>query len=171
MKNWNNVDELVKNLKADFKRNGIKATVRRERAGWTPSLTININTTEDDFVAFEEFAKSYYPQCRYIYTEDNKLMRYEDWCVMEDKDAKERIRQHNMKRSYNNFRQEHQQINHYSVDNYKKILSEDCITRIKKAVEICNGYNYDNSDTMTDYFDVGFYQHFELRNKDLKEVA
>ena len=170
MKNWNTEDELVKNLKTDFKRNGIKATIRRSRGGWTPSLVININTTEDDFVSFDEFAKSYYPRYRWLYTEDNDLMSYEDWCVMDDAEAKERIRQYNMKRSYNEFREEHQQINHHSVDGYT-LLTKSRVERIKKAVEICNSYNYDNSDAMTDYFDVGFYQRFELRNKGLKEVA
>ena len=77
MKNWNTEDELVKNLKTDFKRNGIKATIRRSRGGWTPSLVININTTEDDFVSFDEFAKSYYPRYRWLYTEDNDLISYE----------------------------------------------------------------------------------------------
>lgn len=170
MKNWNTEDELVKNLKADFKRNGIKATIRRSRGGWTPSLVININTTEDDFVSFDEFAKSYYPRYRWLYTEDNDLMSYEDWCVMDDAEAKERIRQYNMKRSYNEFRKEHKQFSHYAVGDYK-VLTDSCVARIKKAVEICNSYNYDNSDAMTDYFDVGFYQRFELRNKGLKEVA
>lgn len=58
-------------------------------------------------------------------------------------------------------------LNHYNVSWYKK-LTDECRNRIQKAIDICNSYNYDNSDAMTDYFDVGFYQHFELRNKGLQ---
>lgn len=31
MKQWSNAEDLIKKLKADFKANGIKATIRKER--------------------------------------------------------------------------------------------------------------------------------------------
>ena len=40
------------------------------------------------------------------------------------------------------------------TDNFKKILDD------VKAIQ--DQYNYDNSDTMTDYFDVNFYGHVAL---------
>ena len=45
----------------------------------------------------------------------------------------------------------YQQLNHYHLDSYEN--SE----LLKGMVEIINWGNYDNSDPMTDYFDVGFY--------------
>lgn len=166
MKNWRTEEELVAKIKADFKANGIKATIRRKRGGWTTSLIINITTTEKDFKPFDLYAQEYKP-ARRLWADGNRLISYQEWAYMEDEEKQERIRQFDMKKNYQVCREEHYQLNHYNVSWYKE-LTDECRNRIQKAIDICNSYNYDNSDAMTDYFDVGFYQHFELRNKGLQ---
>jgi hypothetical protein len=62
----------------------------------------------------------------------------------------------------------YEQLNHFYLERYEngEIL--------KRIAEIANKGNYDKSDIMTDYFEVGFYfrlqvgkwdKHFELINK------
>lgn len=57
------------------------------------------------------------------------------------------------------FDREYAQINTYYVnDNYKDNAREF----LTKAVAILNAGNYDNSDSQTDYFDVGYYVRIEI---------
>jgi hypothetical protein len=46
---------------------------------------------------------------------------------------------------------DHIQLNHYYLENY------DNSETLKEMYAIINDGNYNNSDIMTDYFDVGFY--------------
>lgn len=48
------------------------------------------------------------------------------------------------------------QLNHYYLENYE---NENIL---REMYDLINDGNYDNSDIMTDYFDVGFYVHFNM---------
>lgn len=50
---------------------------------------------------------------------------------------------------------ENAQLNHHYPDSYQNA------DVLKKIIAIVNANNYDNSDTMTDFFDVGYYVHIE----------
>lgn len=52
--------------------------------------------------------------------------------------------------------EDYRQLNPYYLDSYQnnEIL--------KKITAICNKTNYNNSDTMTDYFEVGYYFHLHI---------
>lgn len=52
----------------------------------------------------------------------------------------------------------HCSINHYCLDNFENA------DILKKMYAIINDGNYDNSDIMTDYFDVGFYVNMAMGN-------
>lgn len=52
------------------------------------------------------------------------------------------------------FGTEYDQVNVYHVDRFYSGKAKEFLL---KAVEILNTGNYDNSDSMTDYFDVGHY--------------
>ena len=56
---------------------------------------------------------------------------------------------------------DYEQLNPFYPDYYEnpKVLSE--------LVDICNDGNYNNSDPMTDYFDVGWYVHVSQGNWDV----
>src|SRR3990167_9391515 len=45
-------------------------------------------------------------------------------------------------------------------------LTAEAWDTMKRAVQICNEYNYDNSDPVTDYFEVNFYMHIEIGRYD-----
>lgn len=73
------------------------------------------------------------------------------------------------------------QLNHYTIRedynpdlwNNGQFLTEQAHNTLKEAVNIAQYYNYDNSDSMTDYFDVNFYLNLAIGkyDKPFKEVA
>ena len=64
----------------------------------------------------------------------------------------------------------HMQVNHFYIGQNDKITPEAAEALLKiRAIE--QSFNYDNSDAMSDYFDVGFYTHYNIGawNKPVKE--
>jgi hypothetical protein len=59
----------------------------------------------------------------------------------------------------------HLDINHYYIQDDKRITqkAKDVMQRVK---DITDEYNWDNSDAMTDYFDVNFYLHLNIGSYD-----
>lgn len=43
-----------------------------------------------------------------------------------------------------------------------KEMTKACFKVVKKMTEITEAYNYDRSDSQTDYFDVNFYSHYSI---------
>ena len=52
-------------------------------------------------------------------------------------------------------------VNHHCIDESKKLTSEAKVIFLW-IKELVDYFNYDNSDRMTDYFDVNFYYHLEI---------
>lgn len=62
------------------------------------------------------------------------------------------------------FGKEGKDLKHYSVNEYyveRNCTDSSLVETINKIISAMNKLNYDNSDPMTDYFDVGYYT--ELR--------
>lgn len=66
---------------------------------------------------------------------------------------------------------EYAQLNHYHIkqDAFRKhwisngyYLTEQAVGMLNVVIEISNCENWDNSDLMTDYFDVNYYFHLEI---------
>ena len=55
----------------------------------------------------------------------------------------------------------HFQVNQYHIDTDWQ-FTEKGRKLLKEILGIANKYNYNNSDAMTDYFDVNYYLHFNL---------
>ncbi len=110
---WNTEEELKGLLLQEFKKNGIKASVRRNRGGWSYSLTITLTATQNDLT--EEYRG--YP----IST------------------------------------------NHYR--DYDSRFTEEFNKKLNLAYRIVNSFNRDGSNSMVDYFDVGFYCSFYVKVK------
>ncbi len=47
-------------------------------------------------------------------------------------------------------------------DAFRKTLTGNCNQFLKEAFEILNSGNHDNSDSQTDYFDVGWYSYLKV---------
>ena len=55
--------------------------------------------------------------------------------------------------------------------NYSLYFSDDINTIFKQIAEIMSEGNYDNSDSQSDYFDVGYYSHIEISTFNGYQVA
>lgn len=64
----------------------------------------------------------------------------------------------------------YEQVNHYYIkDHYKH--NPEAADFLEKVNKIANKGNYDNSDIMTDYFDVGWYVHMSIGQWDRPYVV
>lgn len=62
-------------------------------------------------------------------------------------------------------------LNHYRFEDYYS--NTEALFSIKKIINIANENNFDNSDSMTDYFNVGYYFSLSVGefDKPFKQVA
>ena len=57
--------------------------------------------------------------------------------------------------------EDYRQVNPYHIAGSESFTSEAKIV-MQRAYDLSKEYNYDNSDAMTDYFDVNFYTHMSV---------
>ena len=53
------------------------------------------------------------------------------------------------------------QVNHYYIED-SVFYTEECKKVLLRVKELTDTYNYDNSDSQSDYFDVNFYLHLSI---------
>jgi len=53
------------------------------------------------------------------------------------------------------------QVNHYYIKD-SVFYTDDCKKILLRVKELTDEYNYDNSDSQSDYFDVNFYLHLNI---------
>lgn len=105
-----------------------------------------------------EFVKCVYPDCKFSITSDYlKIHIYlmeAPFEAFKDTTTKEA------------------QINHYYIERDDR-LTEKARVMMQTVYEYLNSYNYDDSDSMTDYFDTNFYVHLAIGkwDKPFKVVA
>jgi hypothetical protein len=63
------------------------------------------------------------------------------------------------RKEFDNTPDTHMSMNPYW---YQEQHSGDCLTFINEIISVLNEGNHDNSDIMTDYFDVGWYVHLNV---------
>ena len=117
---WNYSEtELKKLLLQEYKKNGFKASIRKNRGGWTTSLTITLTANKSDFIISEldEFELKYGVQ-----------------------------------------------VNQYR--DYDERFTDDFNKKLNLFYQITHSFNYDESNAMVDYFNVGFYYGIYVKCKD-----
>lgn len=159
--------ELAAAIRADLKKRGVKGvTVRAKRVTYETGITVTIKATADDIASIEE-AKERYPYhkfscdaCNYhgIYT-DHWLYENEFECLT---DA-EKEKQYNiyiermLKREYTVHRFDNDSRND-QID-----MTAAFFNKVSAVYKIANQWNYNHSDSMTDYFDVGYYLDIDIK--------
>lgn len=157
---------LSKAIREDLKRRGVKGcTVRQSSSGYTPSITVTIKATAEDIASIEE------AQTRYTFSEfgfdlmnhgkycGDRWIYSAEWETMSEEDRRT---------AYNNF------IKYYlcKVDNFPRYHHErgECweltsafYNKCIAVFNIANQWNYDNSDSMSDYFDIGYYLDIDIK--------
>ena len=158
--------DFAKIVREELKNRGVKGvTVRAKKSGYTDSITITVKATQADFASLEEFKSRYsfgqfscdisihgrYTGSRWIYsaeweklTEEEQKAEYNNYCKYEI----------TSRHSYNEFHRERK--------NYPQFTTAFC-EKLNNIFVIANQWNWDNSDSMTDYFDIGYYLDIDIK--------
>ena len=143
--------ELKRMILDEFKKCGIKATARTGRGGYTTSFSFTIRVPEECYVCREEYIESCMSQLTHTITwyrdpETNKEIFWEALYDM-DEETQEKIRRFTYGQNYDN-----------AVKwGYDDIATDDFKSLVKSIVR---SFSHDNSDSMTDYYDVGIYADY-----------
>jgi len=145
---------IKQQLKKEFPRCVFSVTISRYSMG--QSLTVALMESDIKIIKdFEEITELGFLNCeQHLYTKDQiKNMQ---------KDMYHQLNQYSFRDEYN--------PDHW---NNGVFLTKQGYNLFKRVVEIINHFNYDNSDSMTDYFDVNFYLdlHIGKWNKPYQRVV
>lgn len=164
---WRGYDDLKSLLLQDFKKAGIKASIRRKKSGYLLSINVTMKISAEDIKPFEEWKpESYYisPSQWHYYTDEsgNTLdiygERFYDLSAEEQADLLE-----NIIRTDYRLRKSHIECG-YSLNNYDvDILTPAALRKFLLMKEIVSSYNHDQTNTMVDYFDRDIYDDYSLR--------
>lgn len=173
---------FAKVLRADLKARGASGfTIRSNRSGYTDSITVTIAVSADDFRSAEEAAARdgwdlfFRRENNYSVTVDG--IEYSHWysgqqtenkkyisCGSSYKDTSAESNFPILRGFWRNEIARFESINHHNMErrNYAE-LTDSAFNRISAIVSIIQSYNWDRSDSMTDYFDVGFYLDIDIK--------
>lgn len=175
--------DFSKVLRADLKSRGVSGvSIRCNRSGWTDSITATITMSAEDFRSAEECAardgwSTFFNReaCGWGPTVDG--VEYSHFYEGRETDTQKYITCGShytdnsessnfpiLRRFWLGELSRFDGINHHNMrrDNYLE-LTNAAFQRVAAIVSIIQSYNWDRSDSMTDYFDVGFYLDIDLK--------
>lgn len=162
--------ELAKVFRQEFKDNGIKGvSVKSNRGGYTDSFVFTFNVTDNDIISLDEYRNkstegwaspldALLGFCRgwkWIPTA-NGVLFYERLFDLTNSES-QRVLDYNIERKYNH-------IELYTHHDAPEYYTESFKNKVRLVKAIINSYNYDNSNSMVDYFDTGFYTSFKVKD-------
>lgn len=164
---WKNDDELKAFIRDDFKKAGIKATIRQNRAGYLTSLTFTIQLEAGDIESYEDWKKNITSVWKVSsvggwvqYRDENNNIK-----DMHIQDAAERINNgeekllENILRTRYDINKQHLTTNEARGD----ILTAKGKKKLETARAIVASYNRDCSNSMVDYFDRSIYDWYRFK--------
>ena len=154
-------------MRAELKRRGAKGvSIRRNRGGYTDSFTVTVKMAPEDYSTVTEAAEIYGMgeflrdwDRRGVYIGDRWYNRGE-W-EGRTNDELERLRRQYLAQSITRAREFYGQRCHER--DYHWEYSQRGYERLKAIYQIINQWNWDKSDPMTDYFDVGYYLYINVQ--------
>lgn len=162
---WSNDKELKTFILSDFKKAGIKATIRFNRAGFLTSLTATIKMSRNMIKPFDQYEM---PDTIFHGWIDYDDEHGDHQCIYSEKfwslDGEERekiiplIKQY----AYNIGIKHLQESNTYSCYEIG-ILTEEGQKTLDTAKKIVSSYNRDCTNSMIDYFDRDIYDHYAIK--------
>lgn len=162
---WRSDKELKQFLLDDFKKAGIKASVRFNRAGYLTSITVTIKISEEDIKTYEEWAQLPFDvsigwNC---YTDENgkidNIFGEKFYCLP---DEERKVMYENIKNTAYNLRVEHLKDTSYSFSDID-VLREEASRKYNLVKEIVTSYNRDCTNSQIDYFDRDIYDHYTFK--------
>ena len=157
--------ELSKAIREDLKRRGVKGVTVSYRHS---TICLKIKATAADFVSLEEGMQRYSlidlerEVMRRPIWYNGKGVNYDDFAAMTEEEKATTHREYTA-HCINRL----ESVNHYHIDraNYWE-LTTAFYNKVVAAFKIANQWNYDNSDLMTDYHDVGYYLDIDIKKSD-----
>ena len=161
--------DLAKIIREELKMRGVSGvTVRARRVTYDTGITVTIKATESDFASVEEYKKRYTMSCFECDIMTHGLYTGESWTY-----SLEGLTEDERERLYNSFvryqiahRHDFNQY-HRERDEYPQFTTAFC-EKVNNIYLIANQWNYDNSDSMSDYFDVGYYLDIDIKCGDFE---
>lgn len=176
--NLDGLDKLKKNcygsdfakvVRQELKNRGVKGvSVRCGRSGWTDSITVTITTTESDYRSIEEIKERVNLEHEFFealnrgayYDNEMHYISEIDGATPEEL---EKALYKWITQKY--FKVSHLNTYHMSEKDYP-IFTKQAFDRITAIYKISNAWNWDKSDLMSDYFDVGYYLDIDIKQPD-----
>lgn len=159
--------ELAAAIREDLKKRGVKGvTVRKRDVTYDTGITVTVKATAADIVSVEEY------QTRYPFESFScDAMNYHgvfcgdrwiysaEWETMTEEERRTAYNNHTIyyltkSPDFNKYHQERKNYPSMTTAFYNKVVA---------VFKIANQWNYDNSDSMTDYFDVGYYLDINVK--------
>lgn len=165
--------ELAKAIREDLKARGVKGvTVRARRITYDTGITVTVKATAEDFASLEEMKErfSFYDfatiAARHgVYTGEKWIYNLDELSQAEKLEAYDKYIEYNAHKA--------PQINIHYLDGHRNdynTITTAFYNKIVAVFKIANQWNYDNSDSMTDYFDVGYYLDIDIKAPEAYEV-
>ena len=174
--------EFAKILREDLKKRGASGvTIRCNRSGYTDSITATIKFSADDFRSAEECAARDGWSLFFRKQEANSLpdlcgVNYSPWNKGHESATRQYITCGSRYDDNSADSNAHvlrafwlYQIKNFSVFTHHMdakshiALTSAAFERVAAIVSIIQSYNWDRSDSMTDYYDVGFYFDVDIK--------
>lgn len=155
--------ELAAIIRGELKSRGVKG-VTVKTSHWH-NITVTVKATPEDFTSIEEAKKRFdlsLFQCEierkeivYIF---NRRLSCEEFEKMTDEEKAETYENYIKQRicRIDSFCEHLKRADYWELTTY-------FFERLQKIWKIANQWNYDNSDLMTDYFDVGYYLDIDIK--------
>lgn len=167
---WHTDAELKALLLADFKRAGIKATVRQNRAGYLTSITTTVTIRQDEVKPFEQWRtdgsfRIMAADWLYYTDEAGKLRDIygEKFFSLDPNDAETVELRENIIRTAYRLRLDRLNSTGHDFTDYSDILQPAALARVETVKAIVASYNRDESNSQIDYFDRSIYDHYAIK--------
>lgn len=165
--------EFAAVIRADLKRRGVTGvTIRAGKATHTDTIRATITMKPEDFRSAEEAAardgwRSFFRAQNFgvtvggVYYHSAGHNYIDCGCPYTDDSEESNFP---ILRGYFFDRIQNFRFNQYHMEPEKNTeITAAALERLTAIVRIINSYNWDNSDSMTDYFDVGFYLDIDIK--------
>lgn len=159
--------ELAAAIRADLKKRGVKGvTVRAKKCTHETGIKVTIKATAADIVSVEEYKERYSfsefscdAECYHGVFDGSRWIYSATWAEMTEEERRaaydSHVRYYLAKSpDFNNYHHERKDMRTITTAFYNKVVA---------VFQIANQWNYNNSDSMTDYFDIGYFLDIDIK--------